>query len=580
MTLHSDRSRRFRPLVLPFTAQARARTRQGRDGRVSRRCALALESLEERTVLTPTINFANGFAGASGLTLNGGATISGPQLQLTDGNQAEARSVFYNTPVNVSQFTTTFDFQIAAGTHTADGFTFTIQNNSPTAVGANGSELGYGPTSTSGTGILNSLAVKFDLYNSDGEGNDSTGVYTDGAAPTVPADDLTSSGVNLHSGDLISATIAYDGPSQALSLSIADLATGGKFTKTYAENLAAAVGSSTAYVGFTAGTGGGTATQSIQSWFFTTLPTVTNESAAPVAGTEATLNASVNPNSTGTTVQFQYSTDPTFAPTVQTVIGFGFNRPGGVAVDGAGDVFVADTFDSDVEEYSPGGTLVGTIGIGFFLPYGVAVDGAGDVFVADTLDNAVKEVLPDGTVKTVGSGFNEPQGVAEDGAGDVFVADTRNNSVKEVLPDGTVKTIGSGFSEPNGVAVDGAGDVFVADTLNNAVEEVLPNGAIQTIGYGFSEPAGVAVDGAGDVFVADTGQSAVQEVLPNGTVQTIGSGFNAPEGVAVEQRRGRRVRPPTFSRRCLQRVLPTHGCRLPLTADRHVGKLSRPRCSA
>jgi hypothetical protein len=537
MTPHPDHSRRIRPLVVPFSAQARAKARTVRDGRLSRRRTLALEPLEGRTLLsTPTINFANGFAGASGLTLNGGASISGAQLQLTDGNTNEARSVFYGEWVNVNQFTTTFDFQIAAGTNTADGFTFTIQNRSATALGSNGGGLGYGPNESSGTSIPNSLAVKFDLYSNAGEGNNSTGVYTNGAAPTVPADDLTSSGVDLHSGHPMAATIAYSELSQALSLTIADLATGARFTKTYAEDLVAVLRSrfDYAYVGFTAGTGGLSSTQSIQNWVFTTLPNVTPGPASSLTATGATLSASVNPDGQSTTVGFQYSTDPAFTPTVQANVGSGFSTPYGVAVDAAGDVFVADTFNNAVKEYSPAGTFLGSVGSGFNRPYGVAVDGAGDVFVADTYNSTVKEVLPDGTIKTIGSGFSYPYGVAADGAGDLFVADTLNSAVKEVLPGGTIKTIGSGFSTPTGVAVDSAGDVFVADYGNNAVKEVLPGGTIKTIGSGFSYPQGVAVDGAGDVFVADTSNNAAKEVFPNGTIQTIGSGFTEPYGVAVD----------------------------------------------
>jgi hypothetical protein len=149
----------------------------------------------------------------------------------------------------------------------------------------------------------------------------------------------------------------------------------------------------------------------------------------------------------------------------------------------------------------------------------VAVDGSGDVFVADTLNNAVKEVLPDGAILTIGSGFNQPSGVAVDGSGDVFVADTLNNAVKEVLPDGAILSIGSGFNLPSGVAVDGSGDVFVADTHNSAVKEVLPGGAIKTFGSGF-EPYGLAVDGAGDMFVADPNNSAVDEFSPSTAAAT------------------------------------------------------------
>ena len=166
-------------------------------------------------------SYGSGFT-SSGLTLNGGATISGTQLQLTDGGSGEARSAFFDTLVNVQSFITDFTFQL--NNANADGFTFTIQGNSPTALGGGGGSLGYGPTSSSGTGgIANSVAVKFDLYSNAGEGPDSTGLYTDGASPTVPATDMTSSGVDLHSGDVMSAHLAYDGTT--LTLIVTDTTT-------------------------------------------------------------------------------------------------------------------------------------------------------------------------------------------------------------------------------------------------------------------------------------------------------------------------------------------------------------------
>jgi hypothetical protein len=264
-----------------------------------------------------------------------------------------------------------------------------------------------------------------------------------------------------------------------------------------------------------------------------TPPSVTTGSATSISASGATLQATINPNGTSTRARFQYSTDPSFNPTVATTLGSGFSNPFGVAVDAAGDVFVTDHGNNAVKEILPGGTIQ-TIGSGFLIPYGVAVDAAGDVFVADGNNNAVKEVLPNGSIRTLGSGFNRPAGVAVDGARNVFVADTNNNAVKEVLPDGTIKTIGSGFGGPTGVAVDAAGDVFVTVPANNDVKEILPNGSIRTIGSGFFGPYGVAVDAAGDVFVADFFNNAVKEVLPNGTIKTLGSGFRNPTGVAVD----------------------------------------------
>src|SRR5262249_21919934 len=147
-----------------------------------------------------TINFSAGFSTAQTvMTFNGSTGLDDTRLQLTNGGQNQAGSAFYNTPVSISAFTTDFTFQLSnAG---ADGITFTIQGNGPTALGPSGGGLGYGPDSPGGTGgIPNSVALKFDTYSNQGEGPNSTGLYLNGASPTTPAIDLTPSGINLHSG--------------------------------------------------------------------------------------------------------------------------------------------------------------------------------------------------------------------------------------------------------------------------------------------------------------------------------------------------------------------------------------------
>jgi FtsP/CotA-like multicopper oxidase with cupredoxin domain len=208
--------------------------------------------------------FSQGFS-TSGMTLNGGATVSGSTLQLTDGGTFEARSAFFNTPVNVQAFTTDFDFQFVAAK--ADGLTFTIQNQGLNALGGFGAGLGYGvqPAGT-GASIAKSVAVKFDIYNNNGEGSNSTGVYLKGASPTLPATNLTPSGVVLSNGDVLHAHIAYDGAN--LALTISDATTKATATQSYAVNIPAAVGANTAYVGFTGGTGGSASTQKILTWSY------------------------------------------------------------------------------------------------------------------------------------------------------------------------------------------------------------------------------------------------------------------------------------------------------------------------
>jgi sugar lactone lactonase YvrE len=203
---------------------------------------------------------------------------------------------------------------------------------------------------------------------------------------------------------------------------------------------------------------------------------------------------------------------------VQSVIAGYFQNPEGVAVDAAGNVYVADTYNNAVKKipYSNGSYGVPvTLGSGFSYPTAVAVDAAGNVYVADPGNNAVTEIPYSngsyGTPVTIGSGFSYPSGVAVDAAGNVFVADTGNSAIKEIPYSngsyGTPITIGSGFSYPSGVAVDVAGNVFVADTFNNAVTEIpYSNGSYDTpvpLGSGFNLPKGVAVDTNGRLYATD-----------------------------------------------------------------------------
>jgi fibronectin type 3 domain-containing protein len=217
-----------------------------------------------------TLDFSAGFAGStSQLTYNGSAAINGTRAELTNGGNNEAGSFFANKVQDVTGFNTVFTFQISAGSNTADGFTFCLQNSpsGATALGPSGGGLGYGPDHTGGSGgIPSSVAVKFDLYNNQGEGTDSTGQYTDGAAPTVPAIDLSNTGINLHSGDVFQTTMNYDGKN--LSVTIVDTMTTSSTTQTYGIDIPGTLGSTTGYVGFTGGTGGLTAVQDILTWTY------------------------------------------------------------------------------------------------------------------------------------------------------------------------------------------------------------------------------------------------------------------------------------------------------------------------
>lgn len=210
-------------------------------------------------------NYPEGFA-TSALALNGGAVVVGSHLRLTDGGQFESRSAYEPNPVDITRFHSAFTFQLTEPV--ADGFTFVLQRAGLAAVGYTGGGLGYGPDTPGGMpGIPNSLAIKFDLYNNNSEGANSTGLYVNGASPSTPSTDLNSSGLDLHSGHVFAATIDYTGT--RLTVSLLDTVTGVSNTQTYNVDIPATLGGTSAFAGFTAGTGGLTATQDILSWVFT-----------------------------------------------------------------------------------------------------------------------------------------------------------------------------------------------------------------------------------------------------------------------------------------------------------------------
>ena len=283
-----------------------------------------------------------------------------------------------------------------------------------------------------------------------------------------------------------------------------------------------------------------------------------------------------------------------------------FAMPLGVAVDSAGSVYVADRNNATIRKITAAGvvgTLAGTAGnfghadgsgaaASFGLPSGVAVDGVGNVYVADQNNQTIRKVTAAGVVTTFagttgvvgsldGTGanarFNSPADVAVDSAGNIYVADQGNETIRKITIDGTVTTLagiagisgsadGTGaaarFGAPVGVAVDSAGNIYVADQLGHTIRKVTAVGAVTTLagaayapgtqdGTGaaasFSFPAGVAGDNAGNVYVAEE-FGTIRKISGDGVVTTLagtpgagssdGTGgaahFNDPTGVAVD----------------------------------------------
>ena len=203
-----------------------------------------------------------------GYTLTQGQNGAGPSVSnnvatLTTKAQGESNSLFYNTRQNVSAFTATFTYQnTTPATPTADGVTFTIQNDPRglSAVGGGGGSLGYAGTSTStpNPGIIPSVAVGFNIYNA-GSG---TGLGLSGGLTLT-----NTSAANLGSGRFINVSLSYNGTT--LTETLTDPSNGNTSTFAYNVSIPNTVGSNLAYVGFTGATGADTSNQQISNFTFT-----------------------------------------------------------------------------------------------------------------------------------------------------------------------------------------------------------------------------------------------------------------------------------------------------------------------
>ena len=260
---------------------------------------------------------------------------------------------------------------------------------------------------------------------------------------------------------------------------------------------------------------------------------------------------------------------PTAAPALPGGGGEGqFAAPLGIAVDGVGNVYVADNQNHRIQKLSISGDFLTTWGSEgaengqFQFPGGVTVDGEGNVYVTDANNHRIQVFNSDGAfLRAWGSEgseegqFNIPTDVAVDESGNVYVVDFLNHRIQVFSVNGAfLRTWGSEgseegqFSYPDGVAIDAAGSVYVTDQLNNRVQVFNSNGAFLNAwgseGAGEGQFGGVhhiAIDGTGNVYVADLGNHRIQVFSSTGTFLRMwgsrGNGdgqFFDPHGIAVD----------------------------------------------
>ncbi|MGD0500985.1 MAG: putative Ig domain-containing protein, partial [Bryobacteraceae bacterium] len=265
--------------------------------------------------------------------------------------------------------------------------------------------------------------------------------------------------------------------------------------------------------------------------------------------------------------------------------------PQGVAVDGSGNLYIADTNNNRIRKVSVGGIITTVAGNGsygysgdggpaisakLYYPTGVAVDGSGNIYIADLENSAIRKVSPSGLITTVAgngsfgySGDGGPatsaqlwgvQGVAVDGSGNIYIAESANRRIRKVSSAGIITTVagngGYGYSGdggpatsatlwyPYGVAVDGSGNIYIADSANYALRRVSASGIITTVagtgaqGYSgdggpapsaqLGGPQSVAVDGSGNLYIADA--QRVRLVLTGASGPSVVTAPALPQG--------------------------------------------------
>jgi streptogramin lyase len=228
------------------------------------------------------------------------------------------------------------------------------------------------------------------------------------------------------------------------------------------------------------------------------------------------------------------------------------NSPDGVAVDGTGNLYIADTWHQRVlkETLSGGIYTESIVDTNFSLPKALAVDGNSNVYVADIsssgINRVVKETFSNGSYSqsTIISGSFTPSGIAVDSNGSVYIAEDDHGLVLKETPSGNgyiQSTAVSGSLVPCGIAVDAIGNLYITDTFHSQLLKETLSGVSYTesvIGSGMNGPFGITLDQSGNIYVADNGNNRLLEETLSGSTYTqsviISSGLNLPNEIAAD----------------------------------------------
>jgi hypothetical protein len=291
-----------------------------------------------------------------------------------------------------------------------------------------------------------------------------------------------------------------------------------------------------------------------------------NSGAAPTDTATAAVNIAHNPGSNIATLFGLQAASTPFQPMLSTApndftialkyTGGALSSPWGIAVDGSGNVWVANRGAADITELSPlGAVLSGTNGFtggGLDAPIGIAIDGSGDAWTANYGNSSVSEFNSNGVPQSgsggfTGGGISSPYGIAIDGNNHVWVGNSAtvlselNSSGSPVSSTGYT---GGGVSNPYSIAIDPSNDVWTGNNGNSTLSEFNSSGAPQSgssgfTGGGLNDPEGVAIDAYGDEWLSNNGNTSVSEFNSSGVAQSAsggitGGGLDGPRAIAID----------------------------------------------